>query len=124
MYDRAPPRRSEGRRPALTTRGSHVYDRLAAGYDDAMRPLERWLLGRLRASALRELPAGARLLEVGAGTGANFRFYPEGARGACVEPSREMLGRARSRAERPPGVWLVRGQAEELPFGDDAFDAG
>ena len=89
-----------------------------------MRPLERWLLARLRASALRELPARARVLEVGVGTGANFQFYPEGARGACVELSREMLGLARERAERPPGVRLVRGRAEELPFADDAFDAG
>lgn len=106
----------EGKRP--------VYDGLAEGYDGAMRPLERWLLGRLRASALGELPAGARVLEVGAGTGANFQFYPEGARGACVELSGEMLARALARAERPPGVRLVRGRAEELPFADDAFDAG
>ncbi|HEX7177225.1 MAG TPA: class I SAM-dependent methyltransferase [Pyrinomonadaceae bacterium] len=104
--------------------GSHVYDRLAADYDGAMRPLERWLLGRLRASALRELPERARVLEVGVGTGANFQFYTEGARGACVEPSREMLERARVRAKRPPGLWLVRGRAEELPFADDVFDAG
>src|SRR5918998_311931 len=122
----APPRRPAacGDATPLMTRGSHVYDGLAAGYDEAMRPLERWLLGRLRASALRELPAGARVLEVGAGTGANFQFYPRGARGACVELSGEMLARALAREERPPGVWLVRGQAEELPFGDDAFDAG
>src|SRR5215212_4665833 len=77
------------------------YDRFADVYDRNMRPLERWGLARLRARALAEVgPAladsagGGRLLEVGAGTGGNFPFYPAGARAACVEPSREMLLRA------------------------------
>jgi len=101
-----------------------TYDRAAAFYDRLMRPLERAGLGRLRAAALAELPACARLLEVGAGTGANFRFYPREARAACAEPSREMLLRARAKPERPAGVALVQARAERLPFADDAFDAG
>ncbi|HYH84804.1 MAG TPA: methyltransferase domain-containing protein [Pyrinomonadaceae bacterium] len=101
-----------------------VYDRMAAHYDGAMRPLERLGLAGLRAAALRELPAGARTLEVGAGTGANFRFYPRDAKAcACVEPSREMLLRASAKPERPPHSLLVQSVAERLPFGDDAFDA-
>ena len=100
-----------------------VYDRLAAGYDRATGPLERLGLARLRAAALAELPPGASFIEVGVGTGANFPFYPEGARGACVEPSREMLKRAAARAERPEGFALVCGRAERLPFADGAFDA-
>jgi ubiquinone/menaquinone biosynthesis C-methylase UbiE len=101
-----------------------VYDRMAAHYDGAMRPLERLGLARLRAAALREMPAGARLLEVGAGTGLNFRFYPRttGA-AACVEPSREMLLRALEKPERPAGARLVQAVAEALPFDDGAFDA-
>jgi len=106
------------------------YDRFADVYDRNMRPLERWGLARLRARALAELaPAlaaaggGGRLLEVGAGTGGNFPFYPEGARAACVEPSREMLLRAASKAERPAGSLLVRSFAERLPFADETFDA-
>jgi ubiquinone/menaquinone biosynthesis C-methylase UbiE len=96
-----------------------------------MRPLERWGLARLRARALAEVAAalaegggGGRLLEVGAGTGGNFPFYPPGARAACVEPSREMLLRARRKPERPAGSLLVRGFAEALPFDDATFDAG
>lgn len=88
-----------------------------------MRPLERGALGRLRADLLGRLPAGARLLEVGAGTGANFEFYPRGAVGAASELSREMLARARGRAGRPAGVRLVQAAAERLPFDDAAFDA-
>jgi ubiquinone/menaquinone biosynthesis C-methylase UbiE len=88
-----------------------------------MGPLERRVLSGLRADLLARLPAGARLLEVGAGTGANFAFYPRGAEGAASEPSREMLRRAAGRAERPAGVRLVQAAAERLPFGDASFDA-
>lgn len=100
-----------------------TYDRVASFYDRWMRLFEHAGLTRLRASALKELPEGGRLLEVGAGTGANFRFYPEGARAACVEPSVEMLLRAREKAERPAGAALVRAFAERLPFADATFDA-
>ena len=103
--------------------GGFVYDRLAGGYDRAMRPLERLGLARLRARGLREVPAGARLLEVGAGTGANFAHYPAGARGVAGEPSGEMIARARVNPARPDGVRLVRFRAEELPFGPAVFDA-
>ena len=100
-----------------------TYDRFAAHYDRAMRPLERWGLMRLRAAALRELPESARLLEVGAGTGANFALYPRESSGVASEPSGEMLKRASARAERPQGVRLVQAAAEALPFADDTFDA-
>ncbi|HEX5705686.1 MAG TPA: methyltransferase domain-containing protein [Pyrinomonadaceae bacterium] len=102
---------------------SPVYDRIARHYDRAMRPLERLFLARLRRETLRQLPTHARLLEVGAGTGANFSLYPAGASGAATEPSGEMLSRARARPERPREVSLVRATAERLPFADGAFDA-
>lgn len=121
---------SETSRPAGGRTRETVYDRFAAGYDRNMRPLERWGLARLRARALAEVaPAlaqghdGGRLLEVGAGTGGNFPFYPEGARAACAEPSREMLLRAAGKPERPAGSLLVRAFAERLPFAGGAFDA-
>ncbi|MFL6256547.1 MAG: class I SAM-dependent methyltransferase [Pyrinomonadaceae bacterium] len=106
-----------------------VYDRFAAVYDRNMRPLERIGLARLRARALAEVApslaeGGGRLLEVGAGTGGNFPFYPTGARAACVEPSCEMLLRATGKPERPAGSLLVRAFAERLPFADATFDAG
>ncbi|HYE16550.1 MAG TPA: methyltransferase domain-containing protein [Pyrinomonadaceae bacterium] len=100
-----------------------VYDRLAAHYDRWMRPLERMGLRALRARVLGELPEGALLLEVGAGTGANFEHYPRAAVGAAVEPSGEMLARAARRAERPRGVQLIQSRAEQLPFADASFDA-
>ncbi|HVF51262.1 MAG TPA: methyltransferase domain-containing protein [Pyrinomonadaceae bacterium] len=108
--------------PPTTTRVRATYDRLASRYDAGMRPLERWGLARLRAATLRALPEGSRVLEVGAGTGANFPFYPRGSSGVASELSAEMLRVARMK-ERPAGVWLVRSRAEHLPFADAAFDA-
>jgi len=100
-----------------------VYDRFAPRYDRMMRPLERAGLTRLRARALAEVPEGSRVLEVGAGTGLNFPFYPRACTPACVEPSREMILRADARSDRPEGALLVQARAEELPFGAGAFDA-
>ncbi len=104
-------------------RWSAVYDRFAARYDRMMRPLERLGLSRLRARVLAEIPVGARVLEVGAGTGLNFPFYPHACTPACVEPSREMILRAGVKSDRPDGSLLVQARAEELPFDEDTFDA-
>jgi ubiquinone/menaquinone biosynthesis C-methylase UbiE len=104
-------------------KGRAVYDRFASNYDRAMRPMERLGLTRLRARALSEVPEGARVLEVGAGTGLNFPFYPRACSAACVEPSREMIVRASAKSDRPEGALLVQARAEELPFGARAFDA-
>jgi ubiquinone/menaquinone biosynthesis C-methylase UbiE len=104
-------------------RWSAVYDRFASNYDRAMRPLERMGLGRLRERVLAEVPEGARVLEVGAGTGLNFPFYPRTCEPACVEPSREMIVRASAKSDRPEGALLIQARAEELPFGEGSFDA-
>jgi ubiquinone/menaquinone biosynthesis C-methylase UbiE len=121
---------SESSDPAGGRPKAPVYDRVAPCYDRWMRPFERAGLARLRARALSEVApalagpgATGRLLEVGAGTGGNFRFYPPGARAACVEPSGEMLLRAASKPERPAGSLLARSFAERLPFAAAAFDA-
>jgi ubiquinone/menaquinone biosynthesis C-methylase UbiE len=102
--------------------GRVVYDRLAARYDGAMRPFQKWFLARLRARTLASLPVNSRLLEIGAGTGLNFPFYPTATRGAATELSGEMLKIARTK-ERPRGVELVQNNAESLPFHDASFDA-
>ena len=67
------------------------------------------------------LVAGARgrVLDLGCGTGRNLPLLPGGARAVGLEPSWAALQRARRRA---PGVPLVVGSAEALPFRDAAFD--
>ena len=87
-----------------------------------MRPLEGWFLRRWRAETLAYLPADSRILEVGAGTGLNFRFYPHGTKGIASELSCEMLKIA-ERKNRPEGVCLAQNSAEMLPFKDATFDA-
>ena len=101
---------------------ARTYNDIAPHYDKAMRPLDRWFLARLRATTLRYLPEGARILELGAGTGLNFVFYPTNSVGVATEPSREML-RIAGEKERPDKVRLVQSCAEHLPFKDRSFDA-
>ena len=101
---------------------TRTYDRIAPHYDKAMRPLDRWFLARLRATTLRYLPEGARVLELGVGTGLNFVFYPTNSVGVATEPSRSML-RIANEKKRPNHVRLVQSCAEQLPFKDNSFDA-
>jgi SAM-dependent methyltransferase len=65
--------------------------------------------------------ATGRILEIGAGTGFNFRYYSEGADVVAIEPDPEMRKRAEPRA-RERGIELRAAPAERLPFPDDAFD--
>lgn len=87
-------------------------------YDALCGLLERVsVLGRWR----RWLTAGARgrTLELGCGTGRDLPLFPSGVKVIGLDPSREVLLRARRRA---PGVPLVQGDAQALPFRRGAFD--
>ena len=99
-----------------------TYDDIAPRYDRAMRPLERWFLARWRAETLAHLPTNARILEVGAGTGLNFRHYPRGSHGVASELSYEMLKIAGAKIV-PAGISLLQNCAENLPLKDASFDA-
>jgi ubiquinone/menaquinone biosynthesis C-methylase UbiE len=99
-----------------------TYDRVAAHYDRAIGPLERRFLSRLRAETLAALPSSSRILEIGAGTGLNFPYYPQATVGVATELSREMLRQAQAKS-RPANVHLAQNRAEQLPFADSSFDA-
>lgn len=101
---------------------ARTYDEVAPHYDAAICPLDRWFLAKLRATTLRYLPEGARVLELGAGTGLNFVFYPTNTLGVATEPSSGML-RIASAKERPDKLRLIQSCAEHLPFKDHSFDA-
>lgn len=106
----------------LSQRGGKTYDRIAPHYDWIVGWLERWFLGDLRSETLANVPANLRMLEIGAGTGLNFVFYPQGASGVASEPSSGMLSFARKKS-RPADVSLVQSSAEYLPFENASFDA-
>jgi len=86
-------------------------------YDGLCAVLERTGLGAWR----RWLAQGARgrTLDVGCGTGRGLPLYAPHVRAIGLDPAWDSLARARRRA---PGVPLVQGSAEVLPFRDGTFD--
>ena len=76
-----------------------TFDKIARYYDAALRPFEKRFLGKWRAETLGLLPVDAAILEIGAGTGANFAFYPKCRHAVASEFSVHMLDFARKKTE-------------------------
>jgi ubiquinone/menaquinone biosynthesis C-methylase UbiE len=100
----------------------HPYERLILPWlQHAVLGLACYVPYRARVVAA----ATGRVLEVGAGSGYNLRFYgPSAASVAAVEPSprlRALAARAARRAELPLELHAER--AEHLPFPDRSFDS-
>jgi ubiquinone/menaquinone biosynthesis C-methylase UbiE len=76
----------------------------------------------------RELLAGlaGRMVDVGAGNGLNFRFYPPAVTEVvAVEPEPYLRDRAGEAArDAPVRVEVIDGVADRLPADDASFDAG
>ena len=93
----------------------------AAIYDRMMASEEKKFFGAIREEMLKDVTG--EVLEIGAGTGANFQYYRNGAHVTATEPDPYMLERARKRAaEAPANIELHQVPAEELPFPDATFD--
>jgi len=114
-----------------------MYDLAATQYDRIKQFDPDWetrFVGEPIANAIEQL-AGARVLDVGAGTGRVARallpLVGPDLQLVCLEPSRRMLALGRERASRrmlalgreraPGGIWL-RGRVDPLPFADGSFD--
>lgn len=72
-----------------------------------------------------DFPPDARVLEIGAGTGAVTRHLatqPNVAEAVGLDPSPVLLERARQLGAGVPGLSFVQGSAHELPFADGDFD--
>jgi len=102
----------------------NIVERISAAiYDRFNGQVEEKALGAHRRTLLSS--ARGRVLDVGAGTGANHVHYPSAIDSVVLlDPGRGMLARA---AARPPipgiSVELRVGSAESLPFDDEEFDA-
>jgi ubiquinone/menaquinone biosynthesis C-methylase UbiE len=97
--------------------GRRGFEQIPWLYDACCAVMERLGLGRWR----RWLVGGAEglTLDVGCGTGRNLPLFDARARVIGLDPAREPLLAARRRA---PGVPLVQGDAQALPFRDGVFD--
>ncbi|MFJ4095536.1 class I SAM-dependent methyltransferase [Kitasatospora sp. NPDC089913] len=92
---------------------------VAAEYDRARPSYPQELFDALERLAGRGLK-GARVLDVGAGTGISTRLLA--ARGADVLAVEPTAGMAEQFLAVSPGLGLVRGSGDELPFHDGSAD--
>lgn len=111
-------RRDPRERPGLASRlAAATYDVLTAGLErEVFGPRRRLLLGAAR----------GRVLDVGAGTGANLQHYTweDVSELVLVDPSPGMLDRARRKAARfGVEVQTLAQRAERLPIEEDSCDA-
>lgn len=99
-----------------------LYSRFASAYDLIF---SSFLAEGIRRSIRSlDIPAGARVLDVGIGTGAYLDAFPTDAAVTGVDRSSDMLRRARDRVRENSWshVRLSTADAESLPFDDHQFD--
>lgn len=95
----------------------HRYDRIAPMFNKMDRMIDEKYRSDLLSSAK------GNVLEVGVGTGANFKFYPASTHVIGVDFSPRMLAFAEERAmEAQADVELVQMDIQDLQFADDTFD--
>ncbi len=90
-------------------------------YDFVLSFIERRGLAERRASLLEQ--AVGDVLEIGAGTGLNFGYYPRSARVVAIEPDPAMARRAIERARSArASVNVFQLDAQRLPVEDESVD--
>ena len=98
------------------------YNRVARVYDLQQALLELLAVRRWREELWSWVGPG-KVLEVGVGTGVNFRHYPRDRRVVAIDLSDQMLWRAAERAERDDvDVDLRLMDVQQLDFPDGSFD--
>jgi len=110
--------------PPRTTRQSVRHPIFARGYARIAAAAEKKGGGEHRDELLAGLTG--RVIEVGAGTGLNFRHYPDNVTrvlGVEPEPLLRKLATEEAAGSRV-GIEVVDGVADALPAGDASFDAG
>lgn len=98
------------------------YDRIAPFYDFLEAPVEKLRFSSWR-NMLKHRVTGKKALEVGVGTGMNFRYYPSNVQITAIDFSPIMIGQARKRAKALGlSVDLRQMDVQELGFPDRTFD--
>jgi ubiquinone/menaquinone biosynthesis C-methylase UbiE len=94
----------------------------AAMYDATMRANERRFLAPARRRLLSDLSGD--VVEIGAGTGANFEHYRQAARVAAFEPDAYMMRRAEEKLATlgAHNIMLRQAPGESLPVSDGSCD--
>ena len=101
---------------------ARVYENIAFAYDWTFGPTLH--PGRVTALERMGIAPGARVLEVGVGTGINLGMYPRDCNVTGIDFSASMLEQARERVakKRLGNVRLLEMDAAALRFADDSFD--
>lgn len=98
------------------------YDRIASAYD-ALEWMMEFRVRRWWRELWDEVRKG-RVIELGVGTGKNFRYHPSGINVTGIDLSEKMLARASRRARRLGSTaQLQLADAQQLPYPDGSFDA-
>jgi phosphatidylethanolamine/phosphatidyl-N-methylethanolamine N-methyltransferase len=99
----------------IYSRFSHLYDHI---FTNVFSPRIQRVIGEVG------IERGARVLEVGIGTGLSLSAYPRHCHLTGIDLAPDMLARARRRAERLGwrDVGLAVGNAQRLDFPDASFD--
>ena len=101
---------------------SPLYGDLANLYE----PLFRWVFYPRIASVIRSLQfePGARVLEVGVGTGLSLDAYPSQAQVVGIDLAEDMLAKAQEKIDQHGwrNIHVRPGDAQNLDFPDDSFD--
>ncbi|WP_371173792.1 demethylmenaquinone methyltransferase [Buchananella felis] len=100
-----------------------MFDRVARRYDLTNDVLSLWCDRAWRRATRRALGAqpGMRILDLGAGTGTSAAgYYEDGADVVACDLSEGMIAEGR---RRYPFLEFVQGDATDLPFEDNSFDA-
>lgn len=96
------------------------YDRTARHYDVMTWPMEVMAMDRYRSRLIAEVD-GARVLEVGVGTGRNLSLYTDAVQVDAIDFSPRMLERAQRRPPRA-NVRLALMDVQELAWPAETFD--
>jgi len=96
-----------------------VFDGIATTYDLGLWPLEMAAFRRARAKLVRL--ARGQVLEIGAGTGANFPYYASQTRIFALDASADMLRVARRRPCQACAT-VTQADGQWLPFTNNTFD--